>query len=91
MADNTEMASTHIKSKKIQNISNTYSEFNTVQFDLEDKDDQHTLRNAFTTWVTDGSSIVPQSDYFYSEMYQQLPKRDKYFPDVDEQVYIDQM
>ena len=62
-----------------------------VQFDLEDKDDQHTLRNAFTTWVTDGSSLVLQSDYFYSEMYQQLPKQDKYFSDADEQVYIDQM
>ena len=47
------------------------------------------LHNAFTAWVTDGSSKGPQSDYAYSEMYQQLPKRDKYFSDEDERVYID--
>ena len=86
---NAEIASTHIKSIKLQNASNTYSEFNKVKFDLEDTEDQYTLYNAFTTWVTGGSSIVPQSDYVYNKTVQQLPKIDKYFSDADERVYID--
>ena len=86
---NAEVAATHIKSIKLQNASNTYSEFNTVKFDLEDPEDQYTLHNAFTACVTDSSSIVSQSDYAYSKMYQELPKRDDYFTDLDERVYID--
>ena len=35
---NAEVASTHIKSIKLQNASNTCSEFNTVKFDLEDEE-----------------------------------------------------
>ena len=36
---NAEVAATQIKSIKLQNASNTYSEFNTVKFDLEDEED----------------------------------------------------
>ena len=36
---NAEVAATHIKTIKLQNASNTYSEFNTVKFDLEDEED----------------------------------------------------
>ena len=86
---NAEVAATHIKSIKLQNALNTYSEFNKVKFDLEDPEDQYTLHNAFTAYATDSSSIVSQSDYAYSKMYQELPKRDDYFTDSDERVYID--
>ena len=82
------MASTHIKSIKLQNASNTYSKFNTVKFDLEDEEGRYTLHNAFTAWVTDRSSIAPQSNYTYNKTYRELPKRDDYFTDADEQVYI---
>ena len=60
-----------------------------VKFHLEDAEDQYTLYNAFTASVTGGSSIVPQSDYVYNEIVQQLPKINKYFSDADERVYID--
>ena len=86
---NTEVAVTHIKSIKLQNPSNTYSEFNTVKFDLEDEEDRHTLHHAFTAWVTEGTSIVPQSDYTHNQTYHKLPKRRDYFTDSDEGVYID--
>ena len=86
---NAEIASTHRKSTKLQNTSNAYTEFNTVKFDLEDPEDQYTLYNAFTAWVTGSSGIVPQSDYVYNETGQQLPKIEKYFSDADERVYID--
>ena len=72
---NAEVAATQIKSIKLQNASNTYSEFKTVKFDLEDKEDQYMLYNAFTVWVTEGSSIAPQSDYAYNEIRRQLPNR----------------
>ena len=86
---NAEVAATQIKSIKLQNASNTYSEFNTVKFDLEDLEDQYTLYNAFTAWVTEGSSITPPTHYAYNETRQQLPNQTDYFSDSDERVYID--
>ena len=50
---NAEAAATNIKSIKLQNASNTYSQHNTIKFDLEDEE------NCFTT---KGSSIVPEND-----------------------------
>ena len=73
----------------MQNASNTYSEFNTVKFDLEDEEDRYTLYNAFVAWVTNSSSIVPGSTFMYNETRQELPNRNTYFTDSDERVYID--
>ena len=86
---NAETAAVSIKYIKLQNASNTYSEFNTIKFNLEDEEDRYVLYNAFVAWVTKGSSIVPESDYLYNEVRQQLPTRNKYFTDSDERVYID--
>ena len=86
---NAEVASTQIKSIKLQNVSNTYSEFNTVKFDLEDEEDRYTLYDAFVAFVTEGSSIVAESEYMNNEVRQELPNRNTYFTDSDERVYID--
>ena len=86
---NAETAATSIKYIKLQNASNTYSEFNTIKFSLEDEEDRFVLYNAFVAWVTKGSSIVPESDYLYNETRQQLPNRNTYFTNSDEKVYID--
>ena len=86
---NAEVAATHIKTIKLQNASNTYSEFNTVKFDLEDEEDRYTLYNAFVAWVTNSSSIVPKSTFMYNKTRQELPNRNTYFTDSDERVYID--
>ena len=86
---NAEVASTQIKSIKLQNASNTYSEFNTVKFDLEDEEDRYALYNAFVAFVTEGSSIVAESEYMNNEVRQELPNRNTYFTDSDERVYID--
>ena len=86
---NAETAAVSIKYIKLQNASNTYSEFNTIKFNLEDEEDRFVLYNAFVAWVTKGSSIVPESDYLYNEIRQELPNRNKYFTDSDERVYID--
>ena len=60
-----------------------------VKFDLEVSEDRFTLHNAFTAWVTEDLSIAPQSDYAYNKTYQKLPKRDDYFTNSDERIYID--
>ena len=86
---NADVASTQIKSIKLQNASNTYSEFNTVKFDLEDEEDRYTLYNAFVAFVTEGSGIVAESEYMNNEVRQELPNRNTYFTDSDERVYID--
>ena len=85
---NAETAAVSIKYIKLQNASNTYSEFNTIKFNLEDEEDRYVLYNAFVAWVTKGSSIVPESDYLYNEITQELPSRKNYFTDSDEKVYI---
>ena len=86
---NAELAATKIKSIKLQNASNTYSEFNTVKFDLEDEEDRYNLFNSFRAWVTKGSSIVSTNEYIHNETAQELPSRSDYFTNSDERVYID--
>ena len=86
---NVELAATKIKSIKLQNASNTYSEFNTVKFDLEDEEDKYNLFNQFRSWVTKGSSVVPSSEYVHNKTAQELPSRSDYFSNSDERVYID--
>ena len=86
---NAEVAATNIKSIKLQNASNTYSEFNTVKFDLENEEDRYNLFNAFRAWVTKGLSIVSDNEYLHNETAQQLPSRSDYFTNSDERVYID--
>ena len=72
----------------MQNASDIYSEFNTVKFNLEDEEDQYTLHNAFVAWVTNSSSIVPESNFMYNKARQELLNRNMYFTDSDERLYI---
>ena len=64
---NSEVAATKIKTIKLQNALNTYSKFNTVKINLEDEEDRYTLCNAFTAWVSNSSSLVPERDFMYNE------------------------
>ena len=86
---NAEVAATQIKSIKLQNASNIYSRYNDIKFDLEDEEDRFTLYNSFVAFVTNGSSIVLESDYVYNDIRKELPNRRNYFTDSDEKVYID--
>ena len=86
---NAEIAATHIKSIKLQNASNTYSEFNTVKFDLTDEEDKYNLYNQFRAFVTKTSSILPDSEYLHNKTAQELVKRSNYFTNSDEKIYID--
>ena len=86
---NAEIAATHIKSIKLQNASNTYSEFNTVKFDFTDEEDKYNLYNQFRAFVTKTSSILPDIEYLRNKTAQELVKRNNYFIDSDEKVYID--
>ena len=86
---NAETAAVDIRYIRLQNASNTYSEFNSIKFDLTDEEDRFILYNAFVAWITKGSSIVPEADYLYNKTKQELPNRKTYFTDSDEKVYID--
>ena len=86
---NAETAAVNIKYIRLQNASNTYSEFNSIKFDLTDEEDRYILYNAFVAWITKESSIIPEADYLYNKTKQELPSRNTYFTDSDEKVYID--
>ena len=86
---NAEVAAVQISSMKLENASDTYSEFNTIKFDLTGEHDKYILYSAFTAWIWKGSSIVPLTDYAHNKTYQKAVRQEKYFTDSDEEVYID--
>ena len=55
---NAEVAAVQISSIKFENVSGTYSEFNTIKFDLTDEHDRYILYSAFTAWICKTSSIA---------------------------------
>ena len=86
---NSEVVAVQISSIKLENASDTYSEFNTIKFDLTDEHSKHILYSAFTAWICKGSSIAPLTDYAHNKTYQKAVRQEKYFTDSDEEVYID--
>ena len=86
---NAEVAARTVSSVRLENTSDTYSEFNTVKFDLTDEHDKHIMHSAFIAWIYNGSSISPLSDYAHNPIYQKAPRKSKYFTDSDERLYID--
>ena len=55
---NAAVAAVQINSIKLENVSETYSEFNTIKFDLTDEHDTYILYSAFTSWICKGLSIA---------------------------------
>ena len=55
---NAEVAVVQKDSIKLENVSDTYSEFNTVKFDLTDEHDRYILYSAFTAWICKGSILL---------------------------------
>ena len=86
---NAEVAAVQISSIKLENASDTYSEVNTITFDLTDEHDRYILYSAFTAWICKGSSIAPLAYYAHKITYQKAVRQEKYFADSDEKVYID--
>ena len=86
---NAEVAAAQKSSIKLENVSDTYSEFNTIKFDLTDEHDRYILYSAFTAWICKGSSIAPVTDYAHNITYQKAVRQEKYFTDSDEKVYVD--
>ena len=86
---NAEVAAVQTSSIKLENPSDTHSEFNTIKFDLTDEHHKYILYSAFTAWICKGSSIAPLIDYAHNKTYQKAARQEKYFTDSDEKVYID--
>ena len=74
---------------KLENACDTYSEFNTIKFDLTDEHDRYILYSAFTAWICKGSSIAPLTDYAHNITYQKAVRQEKYLADSGKKVYID--
>ena len=55
---NAEVAVAQIDSIKLENASDTYSEFNTIKFDLTDEHDRYILYSAFTAWICKRSILL---------------------------------
>ena len=47
------------------------------------------MYSAFIAWICNGSSIAPLSDYAHNPIYQEVPRKNKYFTESDERLYID--
>ena len=86
---NTVLASTKIKSIKLQNVSNTYSSFNSKKFDISDTHKKYLLYSQFLAWYWKGQSIAPLLDFTHNQVYQELPKLNDYFTTAQEKIFID--
>ena len=86
---NAEVKTVQISSIKLENASDTYSEFNTIKFDLTDEHDRYILYSAFTAWICKGLSIAPLTDYAHNITYQKRVRQEKCLTDSGENVYID--
>ena len=86
---NAELASTKIKSIKLENASNTYSLFNSVKFNTDDAHDKFLLYNQIVAWHCKGSSIAPLSDCAHDPIFQELLTQSKYFTSAGEKFLID--
>ena len=47
------------------------------------------MYSAFIVWICNGSSIAALSDYAHNSIYQEALRKNKYFIDFDEKLYID--
>ena len=86
---NAGVAATTVNSIRLESASDTYSEFNTVKFDLTDEHDKHIMYSAFVAWIYNESSIAPLSDYPHNPIYREVSRKNKYFTESDERLYID--
>ena len=57
---NAEVVAVQIRSIKLENVSGTHSQFNTIKFDLTDEHDKYILYSAFTAWICKGSHQQPK-------------------------------
>ena len=63
------MATTKIKSIKLENASSTYSSFNSAKFDTADAHDKYLLYSQFVAWYCKGSNTGPLLDYAHNPIF----------------------
>ena len=86
---NIKLASTKTKSLKLENASNTYSTFNEVKLDTDDKYEQPLLYNQFVVLNCNGCTIAPVTDCANNDIYKELPRLKKFLTVSDEKIYIE--
>ena len=85
---NIEFSTQKIKSLKIGNASSTYMLTIEIKYDVGDAEDAYWLYAQFVTFVCNGCTIEPLTDYANNLTFQDMTKADKYFSS-DEKMYLD--
>ena len=86
---NVELASTKIKSIKLENVSNTHSSSSCIKFDTSGAHNKYLLYTQFVAWYCERSSIARLLDYTHNPVFQELPTQNQYFTNADEKIFID--
>lgn len=73
------MASKLLQKVKFENISNIYSISDDLVYDLADKDKKHFTYTQLAAYHSNGCFIAPLCDYAHNKIFQDLPRKSKYF------------
>ena len=85
----TEIAAKNIQSLTLENTSSTYSLTDGLEYGIHNEDDKHWLYVMFIAYCCVSCSTAPLSEYANIEIFQELPKGQKYFTETDKKLYID--
>ena len=85
----TEIAAKNIQSLALENTSSTYSLTGGLEYGIDNDDDKHWLYAMFVAYCCVSCSTAPLSKYANIEIFQELPKEQKYFTETDKKLYID--
>ena len=85
-----ELAARNIQSLTLENARSTYSITGTLEYNIDNEDDKHTLHSMFVAYNFNGCSAAPITQYRNNEIFQEIPKEKDYFrSSSDEKLYVD--
>ena len=85
-----ELAARNIQSITLENVNNTYSITGTLEYNVDNEDDKHSLYVMFIAHNCSGCSAALLTQDRNNEIYQELKSEEVYFGnESDEKIYID--
>ena len=84
-----ELAAHNIQSLMLENAISTYSITGTLEYNINNEDDKHTLYSMFVAYNCNGCSAALITQYRNNEIFQEITKEKDYFKSSsDEKLYI---
>ena len=84
-----ELAAHNIQSLMLENAISTYSIAGTLEYNINNEDDKHTLYSMFVAYNCNGYSAALITQYRNNEIFQEITKEKDYFKSSsDEKLYI---